>query len=146
VTVFTIGFTKKTAREFFSLINKNNIDFLIDVRLNNKTQLAGFTKGDDLCFFLNELCNCEYKHCDNLAPTKELLNAYQEKKIDWDKYEKQYKTLINERGNIDSFFEDCAKYNNIALLCSEPTENHCHRRLLAELICKSYPNLVVKHI
>ncbi len=68
--IYTIGFTQKSAKQFFELIKKNNINILLDIRLNNKSQLAGFTKGDDLEYFLSEICNCEYKHCLEYAPTK----------------------------------------------------------------------------
>ena len=85
--IYTMGFTKKTAEQFFEKIKKNNIDIVIDVRLNNQSQLAGFTKGKDLVYFLKELCNCEYKHEIKFAPTKEILASYKKGDIDWGEYE-----------------------------------------------------------
>ena len=146
MTLYTLGFTKKSAKEFFALIKENGIDLLIDIRLNNKSQLAGFTKGDDLEYFLKEICGCAYKHCEEFAPTKEILNAYQNEEIDWTEYEKQYNNLINKRGDYISFVKRFAPYKKIALLCSEPTAERCHRRLIAELLCKSNSNLTIQHI
>ena len=142
----TIGFTQKTAQQFFELIRKNGIKIVIDVRLNNVSQLAGFSKGNDLKYFLSELCKCDYAHCNDLAPTKEILDGYKSKKITWFEYEAQYKSLVENRGAINNFFETCDKYEHICLLCSEPTVENCHRRLLAEMIVSEYPQIAVKHL
>lgn len=147
MTIFTIGFTKKTAKQFFELLNKNNVEILLDIRLNNKSQLAGFTKGDDLQYFLSELCHCEYRHCLEFAPTKEILDAYKKKQISWNEYQSQYAALMNKRAKHLEFSNRFANYTNICLLCSEPTPEQCHRRLLAEMIVNTAPQQIeIKHI
>lgn len=142
----TIGFTKKTAQQFFELIRNNGINIVIDVRLNNISQLAGFSKGNDLKYFLSKLCSCDYAHYNDLAPTKEILDKYKNKKINWLEYEEQYNSLIKSRGGINNFFEKHYKYQQICLLCSESTVENCHRRLLAEMIVKEYPQITIKHL
>lgn len=147
MTVFTIGFTQKNAEKFFSLIKTNQIDLLLDVRLNNKSQLAGFTKGEDLRFFLSEICHCEYKHCLEFAPTKEMLDSYKKNLITWDDYVAQYTALMTKRAKHLDFSERFSKYANICLLCSEPTPEHCHRGLLAELIVgASVQQIPIRHL
>ncbi len=144
VNIFTIGFTKKSAKDFFSVLKKNNINLLIDVRLNNKSQLAGFTKGDDFSFFLETICNIKYVNNSDFAPTQELLKAYRKNEICWKEYEKQYNELITKR-KVELLLEQILlKYNkpdNICLLCSEPLPNECHRRLLAEYLAKKCSNI-----
>lgn len=132
--IFTIGFTQKSAETFFELLKKNDIDILLDVRLNNKSQLAGFTKGEDLKYFLEEICHCEYTHCTEFAPTKEILDSYKKKKITWDEYEEQYVALMSKRARHLDFVDRFSSFTNICLLCSEPTPEHCHRRLIANMI------------
>ena len=144
--LFTIGFTQKSARVFFELLKKHNIDLLVDIRLNNESQLAGFTKGSDLEYFLKEICNCTYKHCDEYAPTKEILDKYKKKIITWEDYEIQYKNLMNNRSTYKKFTDKYSTYQNVCLLCSEPTAEFCHRRLLAELITTENIDVKVKHI
>lgn len=95
--IFTIGFTKKNARQFFELLKVNEIDIVLDIRLNNKSQLAGFTKGEDLQYFLSEICHCDYRHCLEFAPTKEILDSYKKSLITWGEYEEQYTALMNKR-------------------------------------------------
>ena len=147
MTIYTVGFTKKTAKQFFELIKKHHIEILLDIRLNNKSQLAGFTKGDDLQYFLSEICHCQYKHCLEYAPTKEILNDYQKKLITWDEYVKRYTDLMNQRAKHLDFFNHFSSYTNICLLCSEPTSEHCHRRLIAEMIANNTPHQIeIKHI
>lgn len=111
--IFTMGFTQKRADIFFNLIREHHIEMLIDVRLNNQSQLAGFTKGRDLSFFLRELYNCEYSHEILFAPTKEILESYKKEEIDWKKYENEYNALITKRNIIEIFKEKYLKYNNI---------------------------------
>jgi uncharacterized protein (DUF488 family) len=146
MTIYTMGFTQKSAKHFFELIKNYNINILLDIRLNNKSQLAGFTKGDDLSYFLSEICKCKYKHCIEYAPTKEILDEYKKKKITWNEYVDKYISLIQRRDNIPEFFESFHGYENICLLCSEPTPEHCHRRLLVEMISQSNPQIIIKHI
>lgn len=137
--IFTMGFTKKTAMEFFNLIKSNEIELVIDVRLNNKTQLAGFTKGEDLSFFLHEICKCKYMHSIEFAPTKEILDSYKKGLITWDEYEEEYVNLMKNRKNYYYFHEMFSDYKRVCLLCSETTAENCHRRLLADLIIETAP-------
>ncbi len=146
MNLFTIGFAQKTASEFFKKISDNKIDLLIDIRLNNKSQLAGFTKGEDLEYFLKTICNCDYQHLLEFAPTKEILDDYRNKKISWIGYEDRFLPLIEDRKCVIGFNERFKNYNNICLLCSEPKANMCHRRLVAEAIAKHNDGVVIKHI
>ena len=107
--IYTMGFTKKSAEEFFGLIQNNGIEVLIDVRLNNQSQLAGFTKGRDLAFFLREICNCSYSHEIQFAPTKLILDNYKKNIICWAEYEVEYNELIKRR-RVSDIFKD--KYEN----------------------------------
>ncbi|MCI8809321.1 MAG: DUF488 domain-containing protein [Oscillibacter sp.] len=147
MTIFTIGFTKKNAKQFFELLKANQIDLLVDIRLNNKSQLAGFTKGDDLPYFLSEICHCAYRHCEEFAPTKEILDGYKKKQITWEGYVEGYTELMEKRGRHRDFAKRFSAYQNVCLLCSEPTPEKCHRRLLAEMIVGAAPEkITVRHI
>ena len=144
--LYTIGFTKKSAEQFFGLIRDNHVEVLADIRLNNRSQLAGFAKGDDLEFFLRELCACDYRYCPEYAPTKEILSAYQKKELDWVGYTTQYTTLMEQRGKYREFPQKFTSYRSVCLLCSEPTPEKCHRRLLAELIAGSVDGVEIRHL
>lgn len=146
MNIYTIGFTQKSAEQFFELIKKNHIELLVDVRLNNKSQLAGFTKGTDMRYFLAAICQCKYKHCIEYAPTKDILDGYKNKSITWENYVEQYDRLMNKRGDYKNFVTNFSSYNNVCLLCSEPTAEQCHRRLIAELIAQTSPQVTIKHI
>ena len=116
--IYSIGFTKKSARQFFDLLNGAGIRRLLDVRLNNVSQLAGFTKKDDLAFFLRQICDAEYRHEPMLAPTQELLDAYKKQRGDWATYEQSFLELMREReieANLDRSIFDVPT----VLLCSE---------------------------
>jgi uncharacterized protein (DUF488 family) len=134
--IYTMGFTKKSAEQFFELIIKNQIEILIDVRLNNQSQLAGFTKGRDLKYLLDKICHCNYDHDTDFAPTKGILQKYKKDEMTWIEYEKQYRELILKRDIVKKFDGKYAKYSKVLLLCSEVTEEHCYRRLLAEYLQK----------
>lgn len=145
--IYTIGFTQKSAEQFFELIKAHRIELLVDVRLNNKSQLAGFSKGTDLAYFLREICGTKYIHCEEYAPTKELLSNYQKGSVSWSDYEKVFDTIMEKRGAYKRFLTRFGDYNRICLLCSEPTAEKCHRRLVAEKIQGASPNQVeVVHI
>ena len=146
MTLYTIGFTQKSAERFFGLIKENEVQILVDIRLNNKSQLAGFTKGDDLRYFLKEICQCGYAHCDEYAPTKEILDDYKKKRIPWEGYVEQYLPLMERRGAAEKFLARFGTYERVCLLCSEPTPEQCHRRLLAELIQARDPGVKVRHL
>lgn len=135
IDVYTIGFTKKSAQSFFNFIGGNNIKTLIDVRLNNVSQLAGFAKRDDLKYFLSEICRTEYIHMPDLAPTKDILDAYKKKDISWEKYEDSYLNLISRRNIERSVNSDLLE--NGCLLCSEHKPHFCHRRLVVEYLNKA---------
>lgn len=130
ITLYTIGFTKKNARQFFGLIQGSGVRTVLDTRLNNVSQLAGFTKKDDLAFFLEKLAGVSYEHALRLAPTDDILKSYKKGEITWDAYADAYNDLINRRHVEDLFSADVL--DGACLLCSEPTPHHCHRRLAAE--------------
>lgn len=142
--LFTIGFAQKSAREFFTSLTKNGIKTLIDVRLNNVSQLAGFTKKNDLKYFLEELFQIKYDHRPEFAPTKEVLDSYKKKEISWSEYETEYKSILkNRRAERQISYEEL---DMSCLLCSEPAAENCHRRLLAEYLHNHYGGIVIKHI
>lgn len=135
--IYTIGTSKKSARVFFELLRKHKIQKVIDIRLKNKSQLSGYAKGNDLEFFLKEWLQIGYEHIPDLAPTKELLQNYQDKKKTktyrrWDIYEEEFKKLLTSRDVLSIFKETSTGYDRVALLCSEPKADKCHRRLVAE--------------
>jgi len=145
IKVYTIGFTKKNAEKFFGFIKSFNVSTLIDVRLNNVSQLAGYAKRDDLKFFLKELCNAEYVHIPELAPTKEILNAYKKGEIPWEEYEDRFLNLMSLR-HIERIVKP-SLLDNGCLLCSEHEPHYCHRRLIVEYLNEtSGLNLKVKHL
>lgn len=132
-TVYTIGFTGKDARTFFEHLRQANIKRLIDVRINNTSQLAGFTKKQDLAYFLEKLDGIEYVHEPLLAPTEELLRAYRKGEIDWDEYTQRFLKLMQERAIENHFTPDQFAVPSV-LLCSEPTADQCHRRLVLDYL------------
>lgn len=143
--IYTIGFTKKNAESFFDFLRKSNITTLVDVRLNNVSQLAGFAKRDDLKFFLKELCDADYVHAPELAPTKELLSGYKKGDISWDAYEDKFLNLMAQR-NIEKTVQP-ELLDNGCLLCSEHEPHLCHRRLVVEYLNdNSDLDLEVKHL
>lgn len=145
MNIYTIGFTKKNANTFFNHIRASGTKRLIDVRLNNVSQLAGFAKRDDLKFFLHELCSAEYIHAPDLAPTKALLNAYKKGELSWENYENEFLNLIAKRKVEESFSAN--DLNNSCLLCSEHEPHFCHRRLVVDYINETTNlNLTVKHL
>ena len=144
--LYTIGFTQKSAREFFNKIKSNNIELLVDIRLNNVSQLAGFAKGKDLEYFLKEICNCEYSHDDVFAPTKVLLDNYRSNKVAWSEYEDVFAKIMENRQIEERFKKLYSNYKNVCLLCTEPTAEQCHRRLVAEYLQKHVENIEIIHI
>lgn len=132
--VFTIGFTQKHAEEFYEKINKANIDLLIDVRLNNTSQLASFSKFPDIVYFLDKLCSSKYCHDEKLAPTDALLKGYKKGDVTWSEYENVFAKIMEERKINNHIQNKYSNYKdlNVCLLCSEPTPEKCHRRLVAE--------------
>ncbi|MBN2488006.1 MAG: DUF488 domain-containing protein [Methanosarcinaceae archaeon] len=142
--LFTIGFTKKSAKTFFEILIKNKVKTVIDIRLNNKSQLAGFTKADDLTYFLDEIAGINYVHMSNLAPSKELLQGYKNNKISWTDYQDEYLKMIMDRNILEKLNQHILE--NSCLLCSEPTPENCHRRILAEYLAENLGNIDIIHL
>jgi uncharacterized protein (DUF488 family) len=131
--IYTIGFAKKSAQEFFDRLKSAGIKRLVDVRLNNTSQLAGFTKRGDLAYFLEGLCGIEYLHAPSLAPTQDILDAYKKTKGAWADYETAFRALMTER-HIENELDRALFKPPTVLLCSEPEAEHCHRRLVVEYL------------
>ncbi|HPD60292.1 MAG TPA: DUF488 domain-containing protein [Thermodesulfobacteriota bacterium] len=142
--LFTVGFTKKNAETFFGTLKRFGIVKLIDIRLNNVSQLAGFTKKDDLVYFLKQICGCDYVHEPFLAPTKEILDAYKKKEITWPEYEKRFNDLLISR-RVNALISP-SELHMACLLCSEPTPEKCHRRLVAEFFKNSFEDIEIIHL
>lgn len=143
IKLFNIGFTQKTAEQFFGILKTNNIDCLVDIRLNPNGQLSRFAFEKDLPFFLDKLVNgCKYVHREDLAPKKELLKEVRDKSTaiskDYKVFEKAFFKQLEECSHIDDFVDAFNKYENVALLCSEPTTEKCHRRLVSEMLLKKF--------
>lgn len=143
MNLYTMGFAQKSAEVFFAMLMKNKVARVIDIRLNNKSQLAGFTKGDDLKFFLNKLAGVEYRHLLACAPPKELFDGYRDNKVGWPEFEKQYRKVLEER---DILKDGAELFADACLLCSEPEPRQCHRRLLAEFIAERVPGVKIIHL
>jgi len=144
IRLFTIGFTEKTASTFFTLLKTAGVKQIIDTRLNNVSQLAGFAKGKDLEYFAKEIGDMGYEHNINLAPTKELLSSYRDKTITWAQYETEYISLLDARNIIQEI--DFEKLNDNCLLCSEHKPEMCHRRLLAEYLQRENKDIEIIHL
>ena len=129
--IYSIGFTQKSASQFFGTLKAHGIERLMDVRLNNTSQLAAFAKQADLAYFLREICGAAYEHEPLLAPTQEMLDSYKKQKGGWDAYEEAFLALMRAR-NIESALDKESFARRTVLLCSEPTPEHCHRRLVLE--------------
>ena len=134
ITLYTIGFTKKSAEQFFNLLRDNNVMQLIDVRISNSSQLAGFAKGKDLEFFVKEICHIPYKHITDFAPSKELLDQWHKQEVTWEEYVKVYTDLLKDRDVLRKY--GVKSFDGSCFLCSEDTPEQCHRRLLAEYFKK----------
>ena len=144
IKISKIGFTKKTAKKFFELLRSSGAKKLIDVRLNNVSQLSGFAKRDDLAYFAKELCDVEYIHLPGLAPTQDMLDAYKKEKGDWSACERRFIELMTER-KIESKLSP-EQISDGCLLCSEDKPHHCHRRLVAEYLQGHWGFIQVSHL
>lgn len=142
--IFTIGFTKKSAEQFFNRLKQPGLVRLVDARLNNVSQLAGFTKKNDLKFFLREICKIDYVHLPELAPTQDILDTYKKNDGDWDTYERRFLSLMAARRIEDKL--DKNVIDGGCLLCSEATPEHCHRRLVAEYLRDKWGNVEIVHL
>lgn len=142
--IYTIGFAEKNAREFFTKLKEAGVKTVIDIRLNNVSQLAGFTKEQDLPYFLQEIAGIKYAHKPELAPTKDILDAYRKKDIDWLEYEKRFRQLLIERRIGDIITPQFV--DKSCFLCSEPKPDKCHRRLVAEYLRELWGNVKIVHL
>ena len=143
--VYTIGFTQRTAESFFGALRSAGIKRMVDVRLNNTSQLAGFAKRDDLGFFLKELCGAEYLHEPRLAPTQEILDSLKKRKGSWVEYERSFLALLAERRVEAALSRDLFAVPTV-LLCSEPKPDHCHRRLALEYLRGKWGDIQPVHL
>jgi len=143
--VYTIGFARRSAEEFFGALRRAGVRRLVDVRLSNTSQLAGFTKKGDLAFFLRELCGAEYVHEPSLALTRELRDAYAKGDIGWEEYERRYLALLESRRVVEKL-ERSLLEGPAVLLCSESSPERCHRRLAAEYLAREWGGLEVTHL
>lgn len=143
--VMTIGFTKTSAEKFFTRLKKSGTQRVIDVRLNNISQLAGFAKKQDLSYFLKELCSIEYVHMPQLAPTQEMLDNYRAGTAgNWDKYQRAFVALLTSRKVEKSLSKELL--TDGCLLCSEATPHQCHRRVVAEYLQQKWGDLEIVHL
>lgn len=143
-TLCTIGYTKKSLRAFVDLLRSADVTKIVDIRLRNTSQLAGFAKKDDLAFTL-DLCGIAYEHVPELAPTDELLDGYKKSK-DWQAFERGYQRLLEERDPLRSMQRAVDGNSSVCLLCTEDKPEQCHRRLLAEYIQGNTPGVQIRHL
>lgn len=144
IQLFTIGFTQKNAEKFFTALRNAKIRRVLDIRLNNVSQLAGFTKRDDLRFFLRELCEADYHHLPQCAPTEDILDTYKKNGGSWETYVQQFLSLIRSRHIETLLTPELLDFG--CLLCSEPTPEKCHRRLVAEYLQEHNTSIVTTHL
>jgi len=142
--LFTIGFTKTTAESFFGRLRKAGVKRVVDVRLNNVSQLSGFAKKEDLRYFLREICGIEYSHQPLFAPTQELLDSYKKHGGEWADYEKRFLELMRDRRIEEAVIPEVL--DGACLLCSEDKPHHCHRRLVAEYLKQKWGDLELAHL
>ncbi len=142
--LFTIGFTRKSAQKFFGLLSSSGVERVVDVRLNNVSQLAGFAKRDDLEYFLRRVCGIDYVHLPALAPTQEMLAAYRKDHKDWNIYEKQFLDLMRERRIEEEIPREIV--DGGCLLCSEDKPHRCHRRLVAQYLDEHWGGIEIRHL
>ncbi|WP_449419313.1 DUF488 domain-containing protein [Phormidium nigroviride] len=144
IDLFTIGFTQKSAEQFFEMLIDAGVRRVIDTRLNNVSQLAGFAKRKDLEYFLRKVGNIEYIHVLDLAPTQDILDDYKKKKGDWETYEHKFLKLMKVRQIEEKISPDIL--DGGCLLCSEAKPHNCHRRLVAEYLSDKWGNLKICHL
>ena len=142
--IFTIGFTKKPAEKFFSILQLASVKRVVDIRLSNVSQLAGFAKRDDLSYFLKTICDIDYVHMPELAPTKQILTQFKNNKGDWSAYEKSFLALLSER-NIENKLRGLIEDGD-CFLCSEDIPENCHRKLVAEYLNEKWGDLKITHL
>lgn len=143
--IYTIGFTQSTAERFFGRLAQARVERLLDVRLNNSSQLAGFAKAQDLPYFLRELLGAAYAHEPLLAPTPQMLADYRKRHVDWETYERRFMALLAER-RVEAELSPADFNARTALLCSEATAEHCHRRLVCDYLARHWSGVRAIHL
>ena len=144
MNLWTVGFTKTSAECFFEQLKSSGAKRLVDVRLNNVSQLSGFAKRDDLEYFLRTICDIDYLHMPSLAPTTDMLDAYRRRKMTWGEYELRFLDLMRERDIETTTPRDAL--DGSVLLCSEDTPARCHRRLVAEYLAQRWGDIKISHL
>lgn len=143
--IYTIGFTQTTAERFFGRLADAGVRRLLDVRLNNSSQLSGFAKAQDLPYFLDRLIGAEYRHEPLLAPTQEILDDLKKHKGDWNVYEEHFLALMRDR-QVELKLDQGEFGTPTALLCSEASAEHCHRRLVCDYLARHWPGVRAVHL
>jgi uncharacterized protein (DUF488 family) len=145
VEIYTIGFTQTTAERFFGRLRSAGVERLLDVRLNNSSQLAGFAKARDLPYFLRQLVGATYEHEPRLAPTQELLDEFKKRRGDWAVYETGFMALLASR-RVEAVLAPGDFETRTALLCSEATAERCHRRLVCDYFAEHWGGVQAVHL
>ena len=143
--LYTIGFTQKPAQRFFTLLADHGVERVVDIRLRPGGQLSGFAKGSDLPWFLQRLNGCAYIHLPQLGPSDAIIDDYR-RDHDWPRYVARFEALMDERGIPDTLDRASFETQVSCLLCSEPTPEQCHRRLVAERLARAWPDVEVIHL
>lgn len=146
INLYTIGFTKKTAEKFFNLLIDNNVEKVLDIRLNNTSQLSAFAKYPDIEYFLKEIAGIGYIHDKNFAPDKNTLISYKKGEITWEDYIEEFEASMQERDIEEYIAEKYSNINNYCLLCSEATPVNCHRSLLAQIFKRNIGKIEIKEL
>lgn len=144
--IYTIGFTKKKAEYFFELLADKNIETVIDIRLNNTSQLAAFAKYPDIEFFLEKINHIKYIHDVKFSPDERTLKRYKKKEITWDQYVVEFAETMKNRRIDDYIKKNYSLEKPVCLLCSEATAEKCHRRLVAEMFLEVDNKLEIVHL
>lgn len=142
--LYTIGFTRKSASQFFETLRDAHVARVVDVRLNNVSQLAGFAKTQDLSYFLDKIVTIQYEHVLLLAPTQQMLDSYKKHKGTWDEYERRFLQLMKDRRIETTWGAELRDAD--CLLCSEEKPEHCHRRLVAEYLAAHREGIEIQHL
>ncbi|MCD6029197.1 MAG: hypothetical protein K0S78_1371 [Thermomicrobiales bacterium] len=143
--LYTIGFTQKSAERFFDLLAEHGIERVVDIRLKPGGQLSGFAKQQDLAWFLDRLVGADYIHLPELAPSDAIRDAYR-KDRDWERYVPRFEALMDARGIPATLDQSLFAAKTCCLLCSEPTPERCHRRLVAERLAREWGEIEVIHL
>jgi len=145
--LYNIGYAHKSAKQFFEEIKEHKIEIVVDIRLGNTSQLAGFTKKDDLAYFLDEICGCDYEHRPDLAPTKDLIDGYKSKTVTREEFGRRYCEIIRDRDSgVLGFADKYRGYERICLLCSGADITSCHQQLLSSMLAEQVPSIAIVNV